>query len=283
MFNSEFRLNFTNGYTPSYCYLFTMNDKRNFREIFSSHQGKYSDKWDSYLDVYDLVLASLRDKPIRLLEIGVQNGGSLEIWDKYFPAAQKILGCDVNPQCSLLQYNNPKIKIIIGDAASVETKEEIKLESGSLSLILDDGSHTSRDIIQTFISLFPLLDANGTYMVEDTHCSYWLEWGGGLNSEISSISFFKSLADVVNFEHWGLGGLRSDVFSRFGFTISPEMEESLGHIQSVNFFNSICVITKQSRPVNVGPRVGAGILKTVDPLLGVITDLVVPIQQPTPL
>jgi hypothetical protein len=165
----------------------------------------------------------------------------------------------------------------------VETKEEIKLESGSLSLILDDGSHTSRDIIQTFISLFPLLDANGTYMVEDTHCSYWLEWGGGLNSEISSISFFKSLADVVNFEHWGLGGLRSDVFSRFGFTISPEMEESLGHIQSVNFFNSICVITKQSRPVNVGPRVGAGILKTVDPLLGVITDLVVPIQQPTPL
>jgi hypothetical protein len=258
-----------------------MRDNTSFRDIFSSHQGKYSDKWDSYLEVYDLVLTSLREKPITLLEIGVQNGGSLEIWDKYFPDAQKILGCDVNPKCSLLLYDNPKIKVIIGDAASAETKEAIKLESESLSLILDDGSHTSRDIIQTFLSLFPLLDSNGIYIVEDICCSYWLDWGGGLNSETSSISFFKSLVDVVNFQHWGLDGLRSDVLSRFGFKISPEFEQSLTHIQSVNFFNSICVITKNDRPANIGPRVGAGLLKTVDPLLGVTTDLVVPIQQPT--
>ena len=95
-----------------------MNDKLSFREIFSSHQGKYSDKWDSYLEVYDLVLTSLRGKPITLLEIGVQNGRSLEIWDKYFPNAQKILGCDVNPQCSRLLDDSPKIKVIIGDASS---------------------------------------------------------------------------------------------------------------------------------------------------------------------
>jgi hypothetical protein len=246
-----------------------MDEKLSFREIFASHQGKYSDKWDSYLDVYDRVLWHLRNKPINVLEIGVLNGGSLEIWDKYFPNVLKILGIDVNPLCAELQYESSKIKVLIGDAASEQTREVIALESNSFSLIVDDGSHQSQDVIKTFASLFPLLDSGGVYVVEDLCCSYWMEWGGGLNLETSATSFFKALIDVVNFQHWGFDGVRSDVLCQFGITTSSELEAALSRIQSVNFFNSMCVITRQAEGTDIGSRVGAGNEQSVDQLVDV--------------
>ena len=63
------------------------------RDLYSTHSGKVSDKWSTYLDEYERIFSEYRDKPVRLLEIGVQNGGSLEIWRQYFPNAELILGC----------------------------------------------------------------------------------------------------------------------------------------------------------------------------------------------
>ena len=54
-------------------------------ELYREHQGKVSDKWSIYLSEYDRLFSSYRDRPVRMLEIGIQNGGSLEIWSKYFP------------------------------------------------------------------------------------------------------------------------------------------------------------------------------------------------------
>lgn len=32
---------------------------------------------------------------IAVVEVGVQNGGSLELWDEYFFRANAIVGCDI--------------------------------------------------------------------------------------------------------------------------------------------------------------------------------------------
>ncbi len=53
------------------------------------HNGKVSDKWELYVNEYDRIFSPYRDRPLNLLEIGIQNGGSLEIWPTYFPYAQK--------------------------------------------------------------------------------------------------------------------------------------------------------------------------------------------------
>ena len=53
-------------------------------DLFFEHRGKTIDKWEHYLSIYAREFApffALR-RPIRLLEIGVQNGGSLELWAK---------------------------------------------------------------------------------------------------------------------------------------------------------------------------------------------------------
>ena len=52
---------------------------KTLHQLYSKHNGKVSDKWSLYLMEYDRLLNDYRDKPMRLLEIGIQNGGSLEI------------------------------------------------------------------------------------------------------------------------------------------------------------------------------------------------------------
>jgi hypothetical protein len=58
--------------------------------------GKVSDKWDSYLGYYDALLGPRRHLPVSILEIGVQNGGSLETWAEYFKSGERFVGCDIN-------------------------------------------------------------------------------------------------------------------------------------------------------------------------------------------
>jgi len=70
--------------------------KKTLKQLFLEHQGKVSDKWSLYLDEWDRFFKPYRDQSINLLEIGIQNGGSLEIWSRYFPKAGKLVGCDID-------------------------------------------------------------------------------------------------------------------------------------------------------------------------------------------
>ena len=69
-------------------------------ELQLAKKGKSSDKWQSYLEVYDTLFYPLKNMPLSLVEIGVQNGGSLEIWAEYFSNALNIIGVDTDPRFS---------------------------------------------------------------------------------------------------------------------------------------------------------------------------------------
>lgn len=234
-------------------------------QLYAEHTGKVSDKWSLYLSEYDRLFKDYRDKPIRLLEIGIQNGGSLEIWSKFFNNASVLIGCDINPDCKLLNYDDSRIEIIIGDANSAEVCERLSQLSPQFDIIIDDGSHLSRDIIKSFALYFPTIVDGGIYIVEDLHCSYWVNLEGGLFDPYSSISFFKRLADVINHEHWGIPKARSDIllgiFTKYGCSVNPEV---LTQVHSVEFINSMCVIRKAPAQDNsLGRRVIAGLTELV--------------------
>jgi len=234
--------------------------KCTLEELFSQHKGKVTDKWCHYLGQYERILKAYRSNPIFLLEIGVQNGGSLEIWGQYFQAARKIVGVDIDPKCSCLAYDDPRIAVVVGDANSKRTQEAILVHASEFDVIIDDGSHQSGDIVKAFARYFPVLSAGGVYVVEDLHCSYWEEHGGGLYHPFSAVTFFKRLADIVNHEHWGIGAPPAEIlkgfFSRYGFELDQVALES---VRSVEFTNSLCVIRKQGTE-HIGPlaRVVAG-------------------------
>lgn len=229
-------------------------------ELYNKHQGKVSDKWSIYLPTYDRLFLPYRDKPVQLLEVGVQNGGSLEIWLKYFAQAHKLIGCDINTACAALQYDDPRIAIVVADANSDFAEQQITMHATCFDIVIDDGSHRSSDIIKTFARYFPKVVDGGLFVAEDLHCSYWQEFQGGLHDPYSSMSFFKLLADVVNHEHWGTQKKRAEltqgIARRYAVTLD---EELLSCIHSIEFVNSICVIRKQPCQDNqLGRRVVTG-------------------------
>lgn len=232
-------------------------------ELYHTTEGKRSDKWSIYLDIYSEVFKGFKNKGVNLLEIGIQNGGSLEIWSRFFNNGKRFIGCDINEKCSSLSYDDKRISVIIGDANSISVKENIqKLFDGQINILIDDGSHTSGDIIKAFFNYFPLISDDGIYVIEDLHCSYWEEFDGGLYNPHSSMTFLKLLADVVNFEHWGLPGVTpKKLFSEFidKYSLDVELSHILSNIYSISFYNSVCVISKCRSGENaIGCRVFSG-------------------------
>lgn len=226
--------------------------RKSLRQLYDEHDGKVSDKWAIYLDEYDRILSAYRNNAARILEIGVQNGGSLEIWGKYFPKAELIVGCDINQNCGLLKFDDRRIDIIVGDANIEETERRIANKSEEFDVIIDDGSHKSSDIIKTFSTYFRHLAEGGAFIVEDLHASYWQDFEGGLYDPLSSLSFFKRLLDLINHEHWGLGRSRVDALAAFANRYAIAFDEaSLASIHSIEFLNSLCIVTKRPHQDNV--------------------------------
>lgn len=213
-------------------------------QLYSKHTGKVSDKWSLYLSEYEQIFRDYK-KDIKLLEIGVQNGGSLEIWSQVFPKAKILIGCDINEACKNLEYQDPRVQIIVGDANSDTAYKSITELSETFDIIIDDGSHKSSDIIKSFSKYFKNISYGGIYIIEDLHCSYWQNFEGGLYNPLSSISFFKQLIDILNYEHWGLDKKHSDILADFAQTYNIDLNEvPLTEIHSVEFINSMCVIRK---------------------------------------
>jgi glycosyltransferase involved in cell wall biosynthesis len=229
-------------------------------ELYKSHDGKVSDKWLLYLTEYDRLFKPYRELPITLLEIGVQNGGSLEIWSQYFSNGIRFVGCDINPDCQKLTYDDSRIAVIVGDATTSETQQKIHHQSATFDLIIEDGSHTAGDIVKAFARYFPALKETGLFVAEDLHCSYWQEYQGGIFHPYSSMNFFKHLADIINHEHWGIDRERTQLLSGFKNQYQIDLDDDLlSQIHSVEFINSICVIRKRNDAENhLGSRFIAG-------------------------
>jgi len=205
-------------------------------EIFSEHEGKVVDKWTSYVPEYERLFAPLRGKPIALLEIGVENGGSLEIWDKYFFRATAIVGCDIDAACQILRFSSANIHIVTGDASSRECARQIALIASDFDVVIDDGSHKAKDVIASFARYFPRLKRGGIYIIEDLHCSYWIEHQGGLANPYSAVSFAKTLTDIINHEHWGVANKRRELLTKYAQRHDIEFDDdALAAVHSINF------------------------------------------------
>ena len=245
------------------------------KQLYDNHQGKVSDKWLLYLEEYDRLFLPYRENAVNFLEIGVQNGGSLEIWAKYFGTGKNIVGCDVNATCAGLKYDDPRIQVVVGDINSDVTEKAIKSFADAYDIVIDDGSHRSGDIVRSFCRYFRLLKHGGLYVVEDLSCSYWQKYEGGLYDPYSSISFFKRIVDCVNHEHWGIEKTRAELIHGFGERYGvAACDELLGTVHSVEFLNSLCIVRKRDGAMNnLRDRVVVGQAAMVSPEVAALSGL----------
>ncbi|HWB25351.1 MAG TPA: class I SAM-dependent methyltransferase [Chitinophagaceae bacterium] len=172
------------------------------REIFNSHTGNLIHKWNHYFDIYDRYFSSYVDKEVKVLEIGVSQGGSIDLWKKYFGENLKYYGIDINPKCK--QFDDGKnVRIFIGSQEDKTFLEKVKAEIDDIDILIDDGGHTMRQQIVTFEMLFNKIKYGGLYLCEDNHSSYWFNFGGGMKRRGTYIEYIKNLIDVMHLWYAG--------------------------------------------------------------------------------
>lgn len=206
-------------------------------EIFHNKLTKRSDKWQPYFHVYEKHLSKFRHKKPRLLEIGIQGGGSLEMWRHYFGDGCSIHGVDCDPEVLNHKYDF-EVDITIGDQESVAFWREYSASRTPFDIIIDDGGHTMKQQENTLFTMFGKLKYGGVFIIEDTHTSYWSDFGAGLNHPLSFVEKSKALVDIMNYGH-----IKNEN-STHG---SPdEMLATIFHgLASVSFYDSMIVLEKE--------------------------------------
>lgn len=202
-------------------------------------------KWQHYLPIYETALTPYRGRPIRMLEVGVYKGGSLQMWRQYLHPDSTIVGVDIDPECK--QFDNPAngVHVRIGAQQDTDVLAEVADEFGPFDVILDDGSHMTSHMVDTFRWLFPnALTDGGVYIVEDIHCNYWKHHR---DSAMSFVDFTKYLIDAMHAHYQ---------------TATSELDFRVGHPQrrseipvpaaatmlgGVEFYDSIAVFHRRSR------------------------------------
>lgn len=166
---------------------------KTFQQLFDEHTGESILKWSNYGSIYDRHFADYRDRSINILEIGVLKGGSMRLWEKYFPHAN-IFGIDIDEECQ--QYESDRTKIFIGDQGDVSFLRNIKAKIPRIDIIIDDGSHRAKDQKITFEEMYYHLSTPGVYLIEDIELNYWKN--KDLNSPDNFMTHMKNKIDELN-------------------------------------------------------------------------------------
>ena len=164
----------------------------------------------SYYDEYDFNLRDYRDRPITLLEIGIQRGGSLHMWREYFSQAT-IIGVDIDSSCAAFA-DGDKVRVEIGDQSDRAFLQMLKEKYGPFDIVIDDGGHTMAQQMVSIEALFPAVTDGGMYVIEDLHTSYWPAFGGRLGKKRTAVGFLKGLIDQMHY--WAIDNPRASFVKR---------------------------------------------------------------------
>lgn len=154
---------------------FSPYDDRNKSKTWSVQGGDRMDKrGHGYAPFYIQFLNQLKVSVI--VEIGVFQGTGLAMWSELYPDAD-IIGLDIDPD--IFYRNLPKLKksgafskkepeIYTFDQYQCYPREvQSFLGNRNIQLVIDDGRHKPGPATRTFWCLFPYLDKEFVYFIED--------------------------------------------------------------------------------------------------------------------
>jgi len=155
-----------------------------------------------YLSAYELHVGPWRQRPLSILEMGVNEGGSIRVWLAYFPKS-RIVGLDMNPMPATFP-DDPRCCYVEGRQDDPSALARACAAGSPFDLIIDDAAHVGRLAKVSLHYLFrDHLAPGGLYVLED--------YGAGLA--------FDAWADAHAHEHkpdvgdhlpsydWGMVGM----------------------------------------------------------------------------
>ncbi|MGA1276597.1 MAG: class I SAM-dependent methyltransferase [Gemmobacter sp.] len=147
-------------------------------ELADRHGSDKGSTKHRYTELYHMLFLPLRDRPIRLLEMGLQIGGpehgrragrqttdlpSVRMWLEYFPHAE-IVGLDVS---DFGWFHDPRFRFIRCDMDKRAEIARAAAAEGPFDIIIDDASHASHHQQFALLEWWPKLRPGGLYIIED--------------------------------------------------------------------------------------------------------------------
>jgi hypothetical protein len=129
----------------------------------------------SYLDTYDSLFGRLRTSAIRVVEIGVYDGGSIALWSDFFTNAT-IYGLDIVPLRKEAVFLTRYPRVVLKQPVDAYSADTISIFSTmKFDVIIDDGPHTLESMLSCVMNYSKMLTDNGILVVEDVPDIRWTE------------------------------------------------------------------------------------------------------------
>ncbi len=194
--------------------------------------GKHnrSFKWLHYFEIYNRYFNKYIDQEVTIMEIGVNKGGSLQLWKRVLGPKARIIGVDISPSCK--QLEEEQIEIYIGNQEDRNFWRKIKQEIPKLDILIDDGGHYMNQQIVTFEEMFSHIKADGVYICEDTFTSYNKDkYQSGYKNPNTYIEYSKNFIDYLH--AW------------FSMDEDLQVNEYTRSMHSVHYYPGVVVIEKR--------------------------------------
>jgi len=207
-------------------------------DIYHSDNHIPMTKFDHYMPIYARHLEKFRHRPVRLVELGIGAGGSLQMWKQYLGEHAHIFGADY--RCTDGDTLEDRIGLYHLAQENDESNRLLAEHLGQVDVVVDDCSHMPEDQWRSLTYLFPILTEGGVYVCEDVQYSYAPVHGGGVRKPGTFVERVKALVDVMN----------------QGFCEEPLEDSFATHrIRSVQFYANCVVIEKWNANTQVfSPR-----------------------------
>lgn len=133
---------------------------KSLRETYLSYKEKpIFDHWLEYAEFYERHFPE-PGGPLKLLEIGVQSGGSSRVWRSYYGKELYYVGLDINPESKRSEVAKENTFVEIGSQMDAAFLRKVCEKHGPFDLVVDDGAHTAEAIRASLLALWPGVLAN---------------------------------------------------------------------------------------------------------------------------
>jgi len=134
----------------------------------------------SYLPLYQKLLVKKKETAKNVLEVGIQNGGSIKLWHDFFINAN-VYGLDIehidSKNINVTDIVNNE-KIILHTSCDAYNKEffynNFLNKNIKFDFILDDGPHTLQTMVEFIYYYSQLMTDDGILIIEDVQSWDWI-------------------------------------------------------------------------------------------------------------
>jgi hypothetical protein len=132
----------------------------------------------SYLPLYQYLLESKKETAKNVLEVGINTGGSIKLWNDFFTNAN-VYGLDIMPIKDIREDIKNNKKIILYASTNAYDYDffitHFLNKNIKCDFMLDDGPH-SLESMKTFIKLYSnIMTDDGILIIEDVQSWDWID------------------------------------------------------------------------------------------------------------